>query len=131
MSTVELPRDGVELGLPDTPPAPRELIELLARTCPGIDQDRLLNLQVVAAQLVGNAYRHARAPRRLRLRRRPEAEMVRVEVEDGSPSRLPVLGRVDTPAHGRGLLMVNRLSVNWGHRPRGDHKTVWAEVRLV
>ncbi|MCC8249937.1 ATP-binding protein [Saccharothrix luteola] len=131
MSTVELPRDGVELGLPDTPPAPDELFDLVVRTFPGIGGGRLVDIQVVAAQLVGNAYRHADGPRRLRLRRRPEAGVVRVEVEDGSPSRFPVLGRVDTPAHGRGLVMVNRLSVNWGHRPRGDHKTVWAEVRLV
>jgi hypothetical protein len=108
MSTVELPRDGVELGLPDTPPAPDELFDLVARTFPGIGGGRLV-----------------------RLRRGPGPGLVRVEVEDGSPSRLPVLGRVDTPAHGRGLVMVNRLSVNWGHQPRGDHKTVWAEVRLA
>lgn len=131
MSTVELPRDGVELGLPDVPPSPGELLELVARTFPGVREDRLVDIQVVTSQLVGNAYRHARAPRRLRLRRGTEAGVVRVEVEDGSPSRFPVLGRLDTPAHGRGLLMVNRLSVNWGHEPHGDHKTVWAEVRLV
>jgi len=131
MSTVELPRDGVELGLPVTPPAPGELFDLVTRAFPGIGGDRLVDIQVVAAQLVGNAYRHAKGPRRLRLRRGPEADLVRVEVEDRSPSRFPVLGRLDTPEHGRGLLMVNRLSVNWGHQPRGDHKTVWAEVRLV
>ena len=132
MSTVELPRDGVDLGLPDTPPRPSELLGLVAGTFPGTSDDRLVDIQVVASQLVGNAYRHARAPRRLRLRRLPEHELVRVEVEDASPSRLPVLGRLDTPEHGRGLLMVNRLSVNWGHERRnGDRKTVWAEVRLA
>ena len=131
MSTVELPRDGVELGLPDVPPSPDELLKLVARTFPGVADDRLVDIQVVTSQLVGNAYRHAREPRRLRLRRGHDADVVRIEVEDGSPSRFPVLGRLDTPAQGRGLLMVNRLSVNWGHQPRGDHKIVWAEVRLV
>ncbi|MFD0206152.1 MULTISPECIES: ATP-binding protein [Saccharothrix] len=131
MSTVELPRDGVELGLPDTPPTPNELLGLVAVTFPGTGHDRLVDIQVVAAQLVGNAYRHAGAPRRLRLRRVVEHDVVRVEVEDGSPSKLPVLGRVDTPEDGRGLVMVNRLSVNWGHESRSDRKTVWAEVRLV
>ncbi|XVS61110.1 ATP-binding protein [Actinosynnema sp. CA-299493] len=131
MSTVELPRDGVETFLPDTPPAPEELLALVARTLPDVGGDRLVDIQVVVAQLVGNSYLHATGPRRLRLRRGPDADLVRIEVEDGSPSRLPVLGRLDTPAHGRGLLMVNRLSVNWGHRPRADHKTVWAEVRLA
>jgi hypothetical protein len=131
MSTVELPRDGVELGLPDTPPAQDELFDLVARTFPGVGGHRLVDIQVVAAQLVGNAYRHAAGPRRLRLRRGLEADLVRIEVQDGSPSRFPVLGRLDTPAQGRGLVMVNRLSVNWGHRPHDDQKTVWAEVRLV
>jgi hypothetical protein len=131
MSTVELPRDDVELDLPDTPPRPDELFGLVARTFPGTADARLVDIQVVAAQLVGNAYRHAAAPRRLRLRRVPEHDVVRVEVEDASPSRFPVLGRLDTPQHGRGLLMVNRLSVDWGHRSQHDRKTVWAEVRLV
>ncbi|WP_420803660.1 ATP-binding protein [Saccharothrix deserti] len=131
MSTVDLPRDGVDLDLPDTPPTPNELLRLVAGTLRGTGDDRLVDVQVVAAQLVGNAYRHARAPRRLRLRRLSDRGLVRVEVDDGSPSLLPVLGRLDTPQHGRGLLMVNRLSVNWGYRPRGDRKTVWAEVQLV
>lgn len=131
MSTVDVPRDGVDLDLPDAPPTPASLSGLVAGTFPEIGDDRLVDILVVAGQLVGNAYRHARAPRRLRLDRSDDGEVVRVEVDDASPSRLPVLGRLDTPAHGRGLLMVNRLSVNWGHRPRRDHKTVWAEVRLV
>lgn len=131
MSTVDLPRDGVDLDLPDTPPTPAALSGLVAGTFPEIGDDRLVDLLVVAAQLVGNAYRHARAPRRLRLSRSDDGDVVRVEVDDASPSRLPVLGRLDTPSHGRGLLMVNRLAVNWGHRPWRDHKTVWAEVRLV
>jgi hypothetical protein len=131
VSTVEVPRDGVDLDLPDTPPTPAALSGLVAGTFPGTGDDRLVDILVVAGQLVGNAYLHAHAPRRLRLTRSGDGELVRVEVDDASPSRLPVLGRLDTPEHGRGLLMVNRLSVNWGHRPRRDHKTVWAEVRLV
>jgi hypothetical protein len=129
LSTVELPRDGVDLSLPDTPPSPDELLGLVAGTFHGAGTDRLVDLQVIAAQLVGNAYRHAEPPRRLRLRR--VGDVVRVEVDDSSPSLFPVLGRLDTPEQGRGLLMINRLSVNWGHETRGDCKTVWAEVRLV
>ncbi|ONI91423.1 hypothetical protein ALI22I_08660 [Saccharothrix sp. ALI-22-I] len=33
-------------------------------------------------------------------------------------------------ARRHGLLVVNRLAVNRGHRPRRDHKTVWGEIRL-
>ncbi|MEU4769804.1 hypothetical protein AB0H12_41955 [Actinosynnema sp. NPDC023794] len=60
-----------------------------------------------------------------------DRDLVRIEVGDGSPSLLPVLGRLDAPEHGRGLLMVNRLSVNRGHRRDDDRKTVWVEVRLA
>ncbi|NUT47158.1 MAG: ATP-binding protein [Saccharothrix sp.] len=130
MSTVEVPRDGVEVGLPDTPPAPGALLGLVSEAYRGAREGALGDLQVVTAQLVGNAYRHARPPRRLRLRPAAGHALVRVEVEDASPSRFPVLGRLDAPEHGRGLLMVNRLAVNWGHEPRADRKTVWAEVRV-
>ncbi|PSL51554.1 hypothetical protein B0I31_12088 [Saccharothrix carnea] len=104
---------------------------LVAGMVAGIDDDRLVDVQVVAAQLVGNAYRHAGAPRRLRVYRLPDGDLVRIEVGDGSPSLLPILGRLATPERGRGLLMVNRLSVNWGHRRDADRKAVWAEVRLT
>ncbi|MEU4742650.1 ATP-binding protein [Actinosynnema sp. NPDC023658] len=104
---------------------------LVAGVVAGVGDDRLVDVQVVAAQLVGNAYRHARAPRRLRMHRLPDRDLVRIEVADGSSSLLPVLGRLDVPETGRGLLMVNRLSVNWGHLRADDRKTVWAEVRLA
>lgn len=129
MSTVDVPRDGVDVDLPDHPPEPAELRRLVTGTLVGADAGRLVDLLSVTWQLVANAYRHASAPRRLRLFRSHEPGVVRVEVEDASPSRLPVLGRPDTPALGRGLLVVNRLSTRWGHRPDGDRKTVWAEVR--
>ncbi|MFD1146999.1 ATP-binding protein [Saccharothrix hoggarensis] len=131
MSAVDLPRDGVDLDLPGAPPSPAELLGLVARTFPDAGRERLVDVQVVAAQLVGNAYRHAGPPRQLRLRPSRARDVVRIEVDDGRPSALPVLGRVDTPEDGRGLVMVNRLAVNWGHRSQGDRKTVWAEVRLV
>jgi hypothetical protein len=119
----------VDVDLPDARPGPARLLRLVAAAIGA--GDRLGDLRAVAMHLVDNAYRHARGPRRLRLRRLHDRGLVRVEVDDGSPSRLPVLGRFDTPAHGRGLLVVNRLAVNWGHRPHYDHKTVWSEIRLA
>ncbi|GAA3464542.1 hypothetical protein ACFFSW_35100 [Saccharothrix longispora] len=41
----------------------------------------------------------------------------------------PTRGRLGATEHGRGLLVVNRLSVNRGHRRDGDRGTVWAQVR--
>ena len=131
MNTVDLPRKSVDLELSDSRPSTAALMGLVADVGVGVGGDRFVDVQVVAAQLVGNAYRHARAPRRLRMYRLADRGLVRIEVGDGSPSLLPVLGRLDAPEHGRGLLMVNRLSVNWGHRRDDDRKTVWAEVRLA
>jgi anti-sigma regulatory factor (Ser/Thr protein kinase) len=129
VNTVDLPRKSVDLDLPDSRPSTAALMGLVADMAAGAGADRLVDIQVVTAQLVVNAYRHARAPRRLRMYRLPERDLVRIEVGDASSSLLPVLGRLDTPEHGRGLLMVNRLSINWGHRRDADRKTVWAEVR--
>lgn len=129
MNTVDLPRKSVDLDLPDSRPSTAALMGLVADMTAGAGDDRLVDIQVVTAQLVGNAYRHAQAPRRLRVYRLSDGDLVRIEVGDASSSLLPVLGRLDTPEHGRGLLMVNRLSVNWGHRRDADRKTVWAEVR--
>lgn len=131
MNTVDLSHGSVEFDLPGSRPPTAVLMGLAAGMGVEAGDDRLVDVQVVAAQLVDNAYRHARAPRRLRMYRLPDRDLVRIEVGDGSPSRLPVLGRLAAPEHGRGLLMVNRLSVNWGHGRDADRKTVWAEVRLV
>ncbi|MCE6995386.1 ATP-binding protein [Saccharothrix sp. S26] len=131
MNTVDLPRKSVDLDLPDSRPSTAALMGLVSDMAAEAGDDRLVDIQVVTAQLVGNAYRHAHAPRRLRMYRLPDRDLVRIEVGDASSSLLPVLGRLDTPEHGRGLLMVNRLSVNWGHRRDADRKTVWAEVRLA
>ena len=53
----------------------------------------------------------------------------RVEVEDAGQD-MPVLGDVDpTAAGGRGLLLVERLSDQWGcERLAGGAKVVWIEV---
>jgi hypothetical protein len=131
VNTVELQHKSVDLDLPDSRPSTATLMGLVADMVAGVGGDRLVDVQVVATQLVDNAYRHARAPRWLWMHRLPDRDLVRIQVGDGSPSRLPVLGRLAAPEHGRGLLMVNRLSVNWGHERDADRKTVWAEVRLA
>ncbi|KOX14530.1 hypothetical protein ADK67_42705 [Saccharothrix sp. NRRL B-16348] len=93
-----------------------------------VDGRRVADLASIATELVGNARQHAEGPWRLRLLRVDERHVVRVEVEDRSPSLLPVLGRPDDPAAGSGLLLVNRLSVRWGFDHHEERKVVWAEV---
>lgn len=103
--------------------------EWVTANTPYLGEARRTDLLLVANALIGNAVKHADGPRRVRLCRTDRPSAVRVEVDDGSPGRLPVLGRPTVSAPGRwGLLMVNRLSSNWGVRQHADHKTVWAEV---
>ncbi|ANZ40609.1 hypothetical protein BBK82_36005 [Lentzea guizhouensis] len=94
-----------------------------------MDEDRVHDAVLIMTELVENAYRHAGGPRRLCVQLVRESGVIRVEVEDRSPMRLPVLGRHGhTDSDGAGLLIVNRLSTRWGFRRRDAVKTVWAEV---
>jgi two-component sensor histidine kinase len=98
----------------------------------GMHENVVVDVMVVATELVSNAYHHAAAPRRARILRLPEREVVRVEVDDGTPGRFPQLGRMGfLGRRQRGLLLVNGLAQVWGHYRYPDSKTVWADVSSV
>jgi anti-sigma regulatory factor (Ser/Thr protein kinase) len=81
---------------------------------------------LVVSELATNAVLHARTPYEVALVVAPEA--VRVEVRDGSP-RQPVSSRAEPEiATGRGLAIVDALSVAWGVQPDSQGKVVWAEL---
>jgi anti-sigma regulatory factor (Ser/Thr protein kinase) len=96
----------------------------------GCDANETVTL--VVAELAANAVRHGRVRgRSFRVRLVLCGDIVRVEVLDARVDRLPV--RASEPDEGgRGLLLVEALSREWGVdlRPDGMHKTVWAEVPL-
>ncbi|WP_123389986.1 SpoIIE family protein phosphatase [Nocardioides aurantiacus] len=84
-------------------------------------------VSLLITELVTNALVHTEGPARLELRRHEGA--VRVMVTD-SLSKVPRPRAVDSDATGgRGLLVVGALSTEWGVEPRGEGKTVWADVR--
>ncbi|MFI9007570.1 ATP-binding protein [Actinosynnema sp. NPDC053489] len=121
---VDLPDDELD-------PEAGGIAEWARRFADDADERRVADLVLIAAELADNARRHAEGPCRTRVSRVDERRVLRVEVEDGSPSLLPVLGRADDPTAGSGLLLVNRLSVRWGFDRGGDRKVVWAEVPLA
>ncbi|MFD1151550.1 ATP-binding protein [Saccharothrix hoggarensis] len=127
MNMVELPDDGLDLELRGIPSLDG-IDGWVRQVAYGVDEQRVADLVLIAAELVGNAHRHAEGPWRMRVWPVRERQVVRVEVEDRSPSLLPVLGRADSPSLGNGLLLVNRLSVHWGFDRHDDRKVVWAEV---
>lgn len=130
MRIVERPSERVDVVLHGDRPPLAWMRQWTSRLLTDVGDDRLTDVLLVANALLSNAFRHADSPRRYRVLRPRSGEVVRVEVEDGSPERLPVLGRFGSVLHpeGRGLLLVNRLAALWGVVPQGVCKTVWAEI---
>lgn len=83
----------------------------------------------VAMELVANAVRHAGTPLELRLRRRGERVLVEVVDHDPLLPRLMFIEPYDE--RGRGLHIVQALSVRWGATPIKEGKIVWAEVEAT
>lgn len=136
MTLLEPPRHQTEaaqpqamgLWLPDGAPAPlpevREQIRAMLAGASPTQTDAIL---LACTELVANAYEHGAAPVSFRLSA-VSPHVVRIEVSDGSPD-LPVERRpvADEP-RGRGILLVSRLSRQWGVHVDGPGKTVWAEI---
>ena len=94
------------------------------------ESDAAETVLLLVSELVANAVLHAGSKVEVVMRRR--GGHLRVEVSDESPV-LPAARDFDTDATtGRGLGLVERLSVAWGFGPRSDHgKVVWFEVNAV
>jgi anti-sigma regulatory factor (Ser/Thr protein kinase) len=86
---------------------------------------RLDDLLIVVSELVSNAVIHAHT--RLRLVIRYDGRRVLTEVFDGDP-RLPVPPDHPGDVGGRGLFLVDHLSLRWGSEAVGIGKRVWAEL---
>lgn len=94
------------------------------------------DLSLVASELVTNAVVHARTSpgRQIGVTLRLSAETVRIEVRDADPSHSlagpPEPGRApaEPDEGGRGLLLVESLSLKWGVTREVVGKTVWADV---
>ncbi|MBW1601549.1 ATP-binding protein [Streptomyces sp. JJ66] len=89
---------------------------------------------LVVAELASNAVLHGRVPGRdfaLHLAHDCAGGVVRIEVSDTHPAT-PLRTCADADEeHGRGLQLVDALTLRWGVRERsGPGKTVWAECAL-
>jgi anti-sigma regulatory factor (Ser/Thr protein kinase) len=98
-----------------------------ARRAAGDSAADVETLVLLVSEVVTNAVLHARSD--IRLDVQPAADLVRVEVHDGSP----IVPRVHhfhlTSGTGRGLRMLEQLARRWGVEadPQGG-KVVWFEV---
>jgi len=104
--------------------AARRLVSATLRAWDRTDLDEVATLLV--SELIANVVLHAGTGIELCLRR--SGDRVRVEVHDGS-RRLPARKHHSaTSTTGRGLLLVEELSLEWGAEPTATGKAVWFEL---
>ncbi|MFD4567528.1 SpoIIE family protein phosphatase [Streptomyces sp. NPDC058467] len=90
------------------------------------------SLELMTSEIVTNALIHADSDVDLRLREYPDH--LRLEVRDADPTP-PVPASImvseeenEYAEHGRGLIIVESLTSDWGNSPSGRGKTVWIDV---
>ncbi|MFF8425305.1 SpoIIE family protein phosphatase [Streptomyces sp. NPDC016566] len=83
--------------------------------------------ELVASELVTNAYRYGSGPVTLRLIR---THSLSCEVSDTSHTSPHLRRALTTDEGGRGLFLVAQLTERWGTRYSRDGKTVWTEQPL-
>lgn len=93
-------------------------------------QSVLDDAELVVTELVANAVRYGRPPLTLQISR--EGSALRIAVADSDIEHPPAprdAGEFDTG--GRGLRLVEALTVRWGCDIEGDRKLVWADFLLT
>ncbi|MFE7187059.1 ATP-binding protein [Streptomyces erythrochromogenes] len=91
----------------------------------GSGQDALL----IAAELLSNAAKHAGGIRNLTLTHYDG--LLQVAVTDPSPEPPRLRAHRPDSIGGHGIFLVDRLAQDWGTRPNGGGKTVWATLALT
>ena len=109
-------------------PEPASVAEVRSFVASSVEGPRALvdDLCLVASELATNAVLHARTPFTVGVEQRPDS--VRVVVEDGSPRRPVASDAAPATTTGRGLAIVDALSLQWGVQPSAEGKAVWAEL---
>ncbi|MFC4035308.1 ATP-binding protein [Streptomyces polygonati] len=106
--------------------ARRRVVEAVRSWQAPLTEEAFDDLALLSSELITNAVRHTRAACEVTVRW--TGARVRVEVTDVDPKRpVPREGSFDTEA-GRGLLLVESLSADWGSVEVPAGKVVWFEV---
>lgn len=91
------------------------------------DSTRLDDAALVLSELVGNAVRHAEGSS-LQVRLRRTGDVLRIAVHDRSATPPQPREASFEDESGRGMLIIEALSKDWGWEPRPTGKVVWADV---
>jgi anti-sigma regulatory factor (Ser/Thr protein kinase) len=112
-----------------TPPAVRAVRHLVTETLLAWGQEALVpDATLLVSELATNAMRHAASPFRASITRSDAT--VRIAVEDLGSSE-PRLRPADLERlGGRGVALVDAMSLSWGCEPAAGGKVVWCELPL-
>jgi len=102
-----------------------EARRLLRSLPPLIAPATIADLEVIVSELASNAITHARTPFEVRVR---TGDTVRIEVIDGSPMPPEMRRPSYADPSGRGLLIVDAYSDDWGYDLLPGGKVVWAQL---
>ena len=86
-------------------------------------------VQLLVSELVANALKHAEPPMMIRLA--CDDQVVRVEVDDGSPFWPVIITPNIYDEQGRGLRIVDGMASRWGVERQPVGKTVWFELDVL
>lgn len=89
-------------------------------------EDTVADAQLAVSELVANAVIHARTPVTVRVETVPSGARVFVHDESAALPSPAALGA--SAMSGRGLVLVDAVSVRWGVEPEPGGKTVWFDV---
>ena len=117
-----------ERRLPPGREAPMQAREFLrAATCVTHHAEVVEDAVLLVSELVTNSVVHGGPPVIVAVE--CDGEVLQVRVRDGSPV-LPARRTAEQEAEGgRGLALVDTMSVDWGVDPRPDGKNVWFVLR--
>lgn len=95
-----------------------------------VADDAADSVLLTVSELVTNAVEHAEPPLHLRLSRAQGARRVHIEVCDGGPAAAQGgwAASCTRGEHGRGLQIIDRLTVAHGDRAELGHAVHWADV---
>ena len=110
--------------LPPATDSARRARKLVAEACSSWDRDPGV-VELIVSELVANAVLYGEGTVLLRLQ--DTGDGVRIEVEDGNPVPPTHLEPHAARVGGYGMQIVERLA-DWGWRPSGTGKVVWARV---
>lgn len=86
-------------------------------------------LLLCVSEVVTNAVLHARSAPTMTVRR--DDDLLTVEVADDDPTQPVRRAHSTTATTGRGLRILDDLTVRWGTRPTASGKVVWFEFDLA